>query len=1043
MNVLKKSLLVSTALLLGAREIWAMETPPEEEERKCTQIVKSIASQSIGDEEVVVVSAGENKQVVVEERQNIPPQQIAGNVKQPIAYPFFSPEHTDYVRLLNIRYLIENQDKLHPIYLLRNLSWQVDGMQVLKRSFRDRTTTIVPIWSLLAYLHNGLVIPELSAEFQVAFVHQLLPLLNDIPKTLADLESFEVRKSLIRERMKQEPQKLARDVYKSNMKQYFEKEDSLKGRKPDDFDLINRKFFLSIAKTPIDEELRRIQECSLFTHEYRFEESLKSVENYMQSCSVDVIPATQLRQSIRAEEQQLSDDFKLLEKKPSTLMLQKLIGVLYEYQSLQEAHKALTCLEQLDSPDTLSTAQERRVLFQTLTVLGEAFNNILTPLDIDPAEDILSFIPSLKYIRNTLEHPEGYKQQKFENLLTSGDFSIRIWQGLRQDLLALKIPLEKRIGQLRELITSKERCEDKLIAILGKEDVNKRENGIEPGIIPSRKKGNQTTLLLQQSHWMDNGLRYVQWLRRYFYHPTYGLVNPENEVLMESARDVVKVEGKPKYSKPKDQEKMAGIDEIIGDIRELTQITRQFPTRRQFVVQLNEDRALRYGLANLANQIYFKLNRNIEGHHLEFYYNLPTENREQFESIFEGMKDRRNYSIHDLWREDVRGLGTLLYIRLNLLQSILESTSRTDSSTPVSVPAQKLWKKIHADELSLEELESYVAAGGNINLLNEKRDSLLAYLVDQGDIDLIDFALEHGADPNLCNWRRFSPIHAAAEDGRIDIILKLVEGGGDPDAKDIDGLTPEDYARRADQDDCVMHLQAICARYRGDKADKLHRNLSPLWFQEAKVDPVKGRCPNLFNADGRLPVVIAIEKSTRDNQDGVFKVVNSLVNAGANVNQRQLVDGQSSLIVTAQYSRNTNLLLFLLSREADVTHVDNYGWSALHHAAQQGKNDFVNILLDNKASLSIRDRDGRTPLLVHLNTSRGGDASTVELLLSRGANPNDKDLRFGMTALDYAMRNRRGDICEILKQWGAVSSQPPQQPSPNESSEEENVTEDE
>ncbi|MBY0292270.1 MAG: ankyrin repeat domain-containing protein, partial [Alphaproteobacteria bacterium] len=426
------------------------------------------------------------------------------------------------------------------------------------------------------------------------------------------------------------------------------------------------------------------------------------------------------------------------------------------------------------------------------------------------------------------------------------------------------------------------------------------------------------------------------------------------------------------------------------------------------------------------------------------YYNLATENREQFESIFEGMKDRRNYSIHDLWREDIRGLGTLLHIRLNLLQSILESTSRTGSSTPMSESTQKLWNKLQAHKISCEELESFVAAGGNINLLNEKRDSLLAYLVDQGDIDLIDFALEHGADPNLCNWKRFSPIHAAAQDGRIDIILKLVEGGGDPDAKDIDGLTPEDYARRAEQDDCVMHLQAICARYRGDKADKLHRNLSPLWFQEAKVDPVKGRCPNLFDADGRLPVVIAIEESTRDNQDDVFKVVNFLVNAGTNVNQRQLVDGQSSLIVTAQYSRNTNLLLFLLSRGADVTLVDNYGWSALHHAAQQGKNDFVNILLDNKASLSVRDRDGRTPLLVHLNTSRGGDASTVELLLSRGANPNDKDLTIGMAALDYAVRNGRGDICEILKRWGALSSsQSPQiQPSLSESSEEENVTED-
>lgn len=308
MNVLKKSLLVSTALLLGASEAWTMDPPSEEEERKCTQTVRSIISQSIGDEEFIVVSTGENKQAVVEERQNIPPQQIAGNVKQPIAYPFFSPEHTDYVRLLNIRYLIENQDKLHPIYLLRNLSWQVDGMQVLKRSFRDRTTTIVPIWSLLAYLHKGLAIPELSAEFQVAFVHQLLPLLSDIPNTLAELESFEIRKSLIRERMEQEPRKLARDAYKFNMQQHLEKEDSRKGSRPSNIDDLIRESFLFLAKTPIDKELRRIQECSLFTHEYRFEESLKCVEKYMQSCSADVTPVTQVKQRVKDEEQQLISD---------------------------------------------------------------------------------------------------------------------------------------------------------------------------------------------------------------------------------------------------------------------------------------------------------------------------------------------------------------------------------------------------------------------------------------------------------------------------------------------------------------------------------------------------------------------------------------------------------------------------------------------------------------------------------------------------------------------------------------------------------------
>ncbi|MBS0272287.1 MAG: ankyrin repeat domain-containing protein [Proteobacteria bacterium] len=997
MNFFKKSLLVSTCLFLGGQSTWGM-------------------TDDDGPASSISIAATKKKET---EQKDSPPA-LPETEKRSIAYPLFSPEHTDYIRLINIRHLLANRDKVHPIYLLRNLSWQVDGMHVLKRSFRDRTRDVVPIWSLLAYLHKGLAVPDLSQEFSAAFVAQFTPHLSEIQETLAALENLECRKSSIRQTMARAPGHLARETFKSHMTRHFASEDSSGTGKPTDSDLMARDFLLSVGKTPIDDELRKIEKCSLFTHEYRFEASLECVADYIRACSGDVAPIEELRERVKVEEQRLNETLNDIERKPSTLRLQRLIGILYEYRSLEEAFEALKSLEPLNGSDKFSTALERRVLFQTITVLGEALNNISTPLDLDQSEDILRVIPSLKYVRNVLEHPEGYKQQKLDALLLNGDFAKRIWQGLTQDLLALRIPLEKRLAKLRGLITGKEKCEEKLTAILGHEGVSKIEDGPEPGMIP--RKGKRIDLLMQQAHWMNNGLRYVQWLRRYFYHPSYGQIDPDHEDLSASAKTVVSVEGKSGYLKPKDQEKVVKVEEIISDIRELTQITGQFPTRNDFIVRLKGDRALRYGLVNLANQIYFKLNRNVEGHNLEFYRKLSHENKKQFEIIFGDMKDRRNYSVHDLWRQDLRGLGTLLHIRLKLLQSILESVTKSIPRVPPVKATRQMWREIYDQSLSLERLETLIGEGADVNALDREGNSPLAYAVNEWNEDLIHSLLDHGADPNLCDKSGIYPIHTAAEDGRLDLVLLLNESGADLDCKDVNGQTPEDYATRAGAEDCAAYLRGGCARFRGDTADTLHRNLDPLWLQAEHVDPILGYCPNFFDADGRLPLVISIEKSEAGNAEGILKIVKSLVSVGADVNQRQLLDGQSALIATAQYSGSHELLLFLLDAGADVTVVDNYGWSALHHAAQQGKDAFVTILLDRQADVSLGDSDGRTPLLVHLNTSKGGNIETVKLLLARGASPNDKDSVSGMSALDYAAKNGRRDIYELLLQHGAVPS---------------------
>ncbi len=80
------------------------------------------------------------------------------------------------------------------------------------------------------------------------------------------------------------------------------------------------------------------------------------------------------------------------------------------------------------------------------------------------------------------------------------------------------------------------------------------------------------------------------------------------------------------------------------------------------------------------------------------------------------------------------------------------------------------------------------------------------------------------------------------------------------------------------------------------------------------------------------------------------------------------------------------------------------------------------ILLDRGAAVDKANSSGETPLIraVHLN-----DLPMIRLLVSKGANPNRKDLMAGLSARDYAMRDGRSQtIIDLLDSAKPKSSVP-------------------
>jgi hypothetical protein len=99
---------------------------------------------------------------------------------------------------------------------------------------------------------------------------------------------------------------------------------------------------------------------------------------------------------------------------------------------------------------------------------------------------------------------------------------------------------------------------------------------------------------------------------------------------------------------------------------------------------------------------------------------------------------------------------------------------------------------------------------------------------------------------------------------------------------------------------------------------------------------------------------------------------------------------------------------------ANGADINQKGWAALAYAATNGHDEIVRYLLAEGANIDAPAPNGTTPLMMAV---RGGKLDTVDLLISRGANPNVRN-DAGASALDWARREGFAKIEERLKRAG-------------------------
>ena len=125
--------------------------------------------------------------------------------------------------------------------------------------------------------------------------------------------------------------------------------------------------------------------------------------------------------------------------------------------------------------------------------------------------------------------------------------------------------------------------------------------------------------------------------------------------------------------------------------------------------------------------------------------------------------------------------------------------------------------------------------------------------------------------------------------------------------------------------------------------------------------------------------------------------------------------GKTPLHYAAGFA-SPNLILLLLSRDANFDALDSFGWSALHFATRYQNLKALQLILNATETarilINIKARDGYTALML---ASKDGYTKIVNCLVEAHADRAIKD-NSGWTAIHYAVANNRLEALRILSQ---------------------------
>lgn len=337
------------------------------------------------------------------------------------------------------------------------------------------------------------------------------------------------------------------------------------------------------------------------------------------------------------------------------------------------------------------------------------------------------------------------------------------------------------------------------------------------------------------------------------------------------------------------------------------------------------------------------------------------------------------------------------------------NTQSTDGQTPLHIGARN---KNPAVAMAL------LAMGADAQKLGCDGETPLHHAAGFNDNPfVISVLLEAGCDVMARDAACLTPLHWAAKNSKNgDVIAKLVQAGANVHMCDSNDATPLHIAARHNETQSV--IDALC-----------DAGADPTLLDKANKKPIT----NARVVDALLKQYQAAQQANNthiiDTIDGYFRqsgitigdTEQSKVWRYAFPNNLALItpyDYDTTPLHNALKNREPlPVIVGLLQSGVSALALNEKGETVLHCASAHSDDKVIALLLNEGADVSVRDKNGRTPLhlaAVSLNTN----PNVVTALIAGGADVHARD-KEGATALHIASLGDNSDVVRVLLDAGA------------------------
>ncbi|RSL58576.1 hypothetical protein CEP51_014062 [Fusarium floridanum] len=341
-----------------------------------------------------------------------------------------------------------------------------------------------------------------------------------------------------------------------------------------------------------------------------------------------------------------------------------------------------------------------------------------------------------------------------------------------------------------------------------------------------------------------------------------------------------------------------------------------------------------------------------------------------------------------------------------------------------------------AEAGSSKTTEMLLQQVADIDWKDEEGSTALHWAVAAGHEQTSALLLKNKADVNSRDNFDNTPLHwAIPYTGITRLLLEhgvnlLLLNGANANLVDEDGWTPL-HAAIVKQHDALQNHLAPETQNKSRFVDQMHKRMNDENERALLEEMAENKSHGSTVVSGLRSAV----------NSGYRQRVLALLDGGADIDAQDQI-GDCTALTHAAWLGRDDFVELLLENGADPNRREQHGRTALHIAVKHGYSSIVTMLVDHGADIDARVHSW-TPLLLAAKhewfqipdylVKKGADVNAAdyhgrtalhwaahhsderlaELLLQRGADVNAKD-RWGKTALQWAVANGKDGMVELL-----------------------------